>query len=313
MSAPKNIITIFTCGIIFGIAISPFLNSKPQNFILSPTQDLFAKEIVSQNKIDKKPELISNNKLKELFLSYDQEQLSLTKTHQVLGVNTTPVHEGVPKKTTAFLVNTHKTIALFGDSMVDTMETSAPYLHKELVKIYPNIKFDILNYGIGAQSVTKGLSRLNENLNYKDRQYLPILNSGADIFIVESFAYNPMDDIGEYENNMRLLLEKFIATGKPIYFLATIAPLKTNFGKGPGGVNWDNDSAWTHATKINSYLEKGLSIAKSYNLPIIDCYHSSIQSNGEGMSSYVNKHDGIHPSQSGHQYIASQISQSIDF
>jgi lysophospholipase L1-like esterase len=96
-----------------------------------------------------------------------------------------------------------------------------------------------------------------------------------------------------------------------VIFLATIAPLKTGFGKGPGGVNWDIDTAWLHALKIQSHIEAGLAVAAEINLPVIDCYHLTLQDNGEGISKYVNSHDGIHPSEAGHQYIARLITEKL--
>jgi len=311
MTAPKNIFTIFCFGMFFGIIISPFVNTKPQDILLSPTKNLFAQELMPQNNLQSKIPKSTDSYVNDLFASYDQEQNILIQNSQVLGASDVQTEDNLIKEKPIALLSGHKTIALFGDSMIDTMETDAPYLKKALKSSYPNIDFNLLNYGIGAQSVTKGLDRLNENINYKDRQYQAIFNSNADIFIIESFAYNPLDNSEEYETNMRSLLNQFVGLGKPVYFLATIAPLKVNFGKGPGGVNWDSDTAWTHATKIDSYLEKGISIARSLNIPVIDCYHPTLQTNGEGITIYVNKHDGIHPSVSGHQFIADKIAHMI--
>ena len=287
-----------------GLIISPYAINRPEDLLISPSKDLFAQEKMSNISPINTNQSSKSNQLVQLFVTYDQEQTKLNQTQQVLGQF---ISKSISEKTGT------KTIALFGDSMVDTMDTNLPYLAKSLQNIYPNVQFTLLNYGIGAQTVVKGLSRLSEEFNYKDRQYPAILASKADIFIIDSFAYNPMENIDEYENKLRQLLTQIKAVGKPVYFLATIAPLKANFGKGPGGVNWESDTAWTHATKIQAHLEKGIAVAKSLEIPIIDCYHPTLQTSGEGTSDYVNKNDGIHPSVAGHQYIASYIANMLEF
>jgi len=248
----------------------------------------------------------------DLFSYYDNEQLGLIDYDESRQTKEAEITQDTILNETLSDKKGHRTLVLYGDSMIDTMETNAPYLQNALQKIYPNISFDLLNYGIGAQPASKGLERINTSFEYKDRSYLPALEAKADIYIVDSFAYNPMENLAEYESALRGILEQFKSNGKPVYLVATIAPLKSNFGKGPGGVNWESDIAWTHATKIQTHIEKAIAVASYLNIPVIDCYHQTLQSNGEGIASMVNSHDGIHPSVAGHQFIAKQVADFIE-
>lgn len=305
----KLTLIIFSIGLILGVGLSPWASSKPQQAFISPVENVQALE---NSQINSKKD---SNTLKKMFSKFDQQQKLLKPDNKILGEktqNTNPSPSAQPIKVKS-IKSGNLTIAVFGDSMVDTMETNLPYLEKKLKSFYLNIKFNLLNYGIGSQNAKDGNNRFNNSFSYKDRNYLSILNSNADIIIVESFAYNPMDSVDEYDQNLRSILNKAKDSGKKIYFLATIAPLKKNFGKGPGGVNWDNDTAWNHATKIQEHMERGIAIARDLSIPIIDCYHTTLQNNGEGIVSYVNSHDGIHPSVAGHNYIAEKIAKTIEF
>lgn len=314
MPALKPYFIIFGFGMIFGFFISPFAVGSPKDILLSPSQNLFAQEVESiLPKTPPEKSQTTKINIDQLFAYFEQEQ-QILKNHEPQVLGTVDEINDQSSQIEPLSLKTGKlTIALFGDSMIDTMETNAPYLQQTLSKLYPNMQFDLLNYGIGAQTVAKGLERINQDFNYKDRQYPSILSSEADVFIIDSFAYNPMENLDEYASSLTQLIATFKATGKNVFLLATIAPLKSDFGKGPGGVNWDSDIAWTHATKINAHLEKAISIAQNQNIPIIDCYHATLLSSGEGLRAYVNKHDGIHPSIAGHQFIASQITKVLSF
>ncbi len=301
----KLLVAIFFLGILTGFSVSPFIESKPKDIFLSPVSTSQATINFQQpkKKISLKHKI---KRMDQLFKEFDQEQ----SNYQVNNKNNiSKIHN----QNTNIISNKygHKTIALIGDSMIDTMGTNLPYLQKQLKQYYPNMNFTMLNYGIGAQTAPMVLNRINNQFNYKDRHYPPILQSNADIFIVGSNAYNPIDNISEYTNAMNNIIQTIKSTGKPVYLLTTIAPIKSKFGMGPGGVNWDTNTAWNHATKIQEYLEKSLTIASTHNIPAIDAYHSTLQANGEGITTYINKHDGIHPSVAGHNYIANVIARKL--
>ncbi|NMB56720.1 SGNH/GDSL hydrolase family protein [Candidatus Beckwithbacteria bacterium] len=302
----KTLLAFFLCGAIFGLAISPFVNQKPQT-INPQTTPTFAYE----NQDDKESPETDQTTIKEKFAQIDYEQMRLrflrseNNKPNVLGTKTES------KPSLGSDKNGQATIALIGDSMVDTMGTNLPYLKTSLKNYYPNYQFNLLNYGIGGETVDKGLARVNQNLNYKDRSYNAITASNANIIIIDSFAYNPMDNLEDYKQNLQSLINQIRLNNTTVFFLATIAPLKVDFGKGPLGINWDKDTAYTHATKIQTQMEAAIILAKANGLPVIDCYHQTLQSNGEGIKSYVNSSDGIHPSELGHNFIASQIAYTL--
>ncbi|MFZ5845079.1 MAG: hypothetical protein ACOY0S_01275, partial [Patescibacteria group bacterium] len=108
---------------------------------------------------------------------------------QVLGAatETTPTPTPTPRKTR----QKKYTIALLGDSMVDTLGPDFPALQRELAKIFPKVKFEILNYGVGGTNIDLGLTRLTNDYLYQGRPTPPLVSQNPDIVVVESFGYNP--------------------------------------------------------------------------------------------------------------------------
>jgi hypothetical protein len=199
-------------------------------------------------------------------------------------------------------------IAVYGDSMVDTMGERLEYLEHSLKKLYPSVQFTLYNYGKGSENVEMGLSRWNSRLDYQDRHYPAISEVKPDIIVIGSFAYNPFTP---YERDrhwvgLTKLVEQAKATSGTIYMLAEIAPLRNNFGKGPNGVNWDDNTAYTHSGHIVEQLENTVGLSKNLGVGLIDVFHAS-----GGNASYVNPGDGIHPSVSGHEFTAGIIANTI--
>lgn len=198
-------------------------------------------------------------------------------------------------------------IALYGDSMIDTMGDMS-YLSTALAKKYPNVKFNLYNYGIGAQNVKVGFERINLKFSYANRNYDAIGAIGADAIVVGTFAYNPFDphNTENYKNNLRPLLNQLKATGKPVYLLIEVAPLKENFGVGPHGINWPPDLARKQSQHIEEQLTAARSVAQSLGIPIIDVYTLT-----KDRTNYTNPDDGIHPSVDGHIFTANLIVQTV--
>ncbi len=205
-------------------------------------------------------------------------------------------------------------VAAFGDSMVDTMGENLDYLDKALMARYPTTKFKFYNYGIGSQNVIDAIKRFNDPLIYKDRDYLPITQIEADVIIVSSFAYNPLEpyDRTLYLESLRGLINKSKSTGAKVYLLAEIAPIKTGFGKGVGGVNWDEEKVATHVAHIFSNLDGAVGLAARTKTPLINAYKKSQTDGKYGDQRYVGTHDGIHPSIEGEVFMADVIADSID-
>lgn len=207
------------------------------------------------------------------------------------------------------------TIAIIGDSMVDTMGERLEYLEHALTKKYPGTHFKLYNYGRGAENVEDGYSRLENPFKYQDRDYSPLREIKADIIIVGSYAYNPF---APYDRDRHWLgltrLVKDIAQMAPqVYMLAEIAPLRTQFGKGPNGVNWDQQTAYDHSGKIIQQLENAVGLSSALKVPLVNAFTPSLSqsSQKEGKSTLVNPSDGIHPSIEGHDFTARIIVEAL--
>lgn len=205
------------------------------------------------------------------------------------------------------------TIALFGDSMIDTMGENLEYLQEALNYEYPTTTFKLYNYGIGGQNVSEGLARFDSPFTNRERQYEPISKVNADIIILGSFAYNPFPthDKNKHFEELSLLVKKAKNVTNQVYVLAEIAPLKSGFGVGKNGINWPENLAHEHALRIIEQLDNAVLVSKSENIPLINAYYHSRIDGIFGDPSFVNIDDGIHPSQAGHIFMANLIVKTV--
>lgn len=218
----------------------------------------------------------------------------------------TPTQPIVLKKSTY-------TIAIFGDSMVDTMGENMEYLQETLASKYPQNKFNLYNYGIGGQNVEQGLARFESSFVNRKRQYPPIPALVPDVLIIGSFAYNPFPthDRNRHYSLLRELAAKAKNVSSNVYLMAEIAPLKTGFGKGKNGVNWPEDVAYEQASHIIEQLDDVINLSNEENIPLINVYYESRYEGSFGDPYFVNKDDGIHPSIAGHYFTAESIVEKI--
>lgn len=204
-------------------------------------------------------------------------------------------------------------IAAFGDSMVDTMGEHLEYLDKQMMARYPKTEFKFYNYGIGSQNVVEANRRFSEPFTYQSRNYPPLDKINPDVIIISSFAYNPLSpyDNQTYLTALKDVLSKAKQTKARVYLLAEIAPLKEGFGKGVGGVNWDDQKVKTHLEYIFQNLDSAVALAAQTNTPLINAYKKSQVDGKYGNKLYVGNHDGIHPSIEGEVFMATLIAQTI--
>lgn len=206
------------------------------------------------------------------------------------------------------------TIAIIGDSMIDTMGEDLPYLKESLAQKYPHLSFKLYNYGTGAQNVEEGLGRFNQSFRYKTRDFPPLSELKPDIIIVGSFSYNPFSPHNRDKHwlNLASLVQEAQRISTQVFLLAETAPLRSRFGQGPNGVNWNQDGAFAHSNNIIEQLENTVGLAKALNIPLVNAFNPSLNNDlREGKSQYVNPGDGIHPSVSGHQFIADLIANKL--
>ena len=236
--------------------------------------------------------------------------------NEIISLTSTPLVSPTPTSSISkpFSSKSLYTVAIIGDSMVDTMGEVMEYLDAEMEKKYPITKFLYYNYGTGAQNVEMGLNRLGSKFSYQTRNYPPLSELKPDILIIGSFAYNPFTP--HDRDKHWLTLTKLVQTAKQytprVYMLAEIAPLRRDFGKGPQGVNWSEDASVEHSLRVIQQLENTVGLSKTLSIPLIDTFTPSFYSElREGKHEYVNTADGIHPSVEGHKFMAKIIAEII--
>lgn len=204
-------------------------------------------------------------------------------------------------------------IAVYGDSMVETMGEDLPYLSSALSSKYPSTTFKLYNYGIGAENAQMGLDRFGNAFVRGNRNYPSVAALTPDILIVGSFAYNPFvpHDKNKHLSVLTELVNRSKSAGKKVYILVEIAPLADGFGAGPGGVNWPENLTDEHTLKIRDQLDNAMFLGSSLGVGLVNTYSPSVKSNGYGKAEYVNAHDGIHPSDTGHRFMAKIIADTI--
>lgn len=209
------------------------------------------------------------------------------------------------------------TIALLGDSMVDTLGPGVPALKTSLQHAYPQTSFTILNYGVGATNIDYGIERVTNGYTYLGNQMPSLSSTQPDIVVLESFGYNPFPvAIGGVDRHW-LALARAVDTirasipGAKIIIGATIAPNSKTFGDGAPGVAFAPQDKIERTTVIKEYLESTVKFASSQRLPLADAYHASLDAQGDGILKYINGGDHIHYSDAGRALFAQKIAGAI--
>jgi len=205
-------------------------------------------------------------------------------------------------------------IAVIGDSMEEVMGDSIDYVLTLLREKYPKTNFAMYNYGVGSENITSGLARFDAPFEHGTRHYPPIAEIKPDILIVGSYAYNPLVPFDKALHALKLteLVSKARQVSSKVYMLAEIAPVESDFGTGPGGVNWPVELANAQVQKIIEQMENVFTVATELQVPVIDVYNKSKKPNSiYGNPEYVSTHDHIHPSLLGQTFTAGIIINTI--
>lgn len=229
-------------------------------------------------------------------------------TPEVLGAS---VEE--PEPTPRTTRKSFYTIAVLGDSMVDTLGPGVPHLADALKKIYPRTQFTIYNYGVGGTNIDYGLQRITSDYLYLDSPVPALVSRMPDVVVVESFGYNPYSfDEGALDKHW-LVLAKIVDTLKgripnvKIVIAVTVAPDSSTFGDGAAGLAYTSQDKQKKTTVIKEYLESTVRFALSQNLPLADAFHPSLIAPAK----YINGGDHIHPSEEGKQLFAQKVTDAI--
>lgn len=209
------------------------------------------------------------------------------------------------------------TIAFLGDSMIDTLGSDLRLVHDELVRVYPDATFTLLNYGVGGENIVSGLERVTRDTVYLGQHRPSLLSQQPDVIVIESFGYNPFTfEMGALEQHwlsLAYIVDAIKANlqGTKIVIAATIAPNSRTFGDGASGLSFSQEDKWQRTQTIKSYLENALRFAQSERIPLADVYHASLDSAGDGKELYVNPGDHIHYSDLGRQLFARTVVNTI--
>ena len=228
---------------------------------------------------------------------------SLTPTPTQLPIRTT-------KKSTI-------TIALLGDSMIDTLGPDAPHLANALKKTYPNTTFIIKNLGVGGKPINDGIDRITNGYTYLGTSYPPLMSQNPDVVVLESFGYNATGTGQGAIDHHWLELARAVDVIKSnlpnakVVIAATIAPNSTRFGDGAPGLAFSSEDKQKRTTNIKQYIETAIKFAKSEHIPLADAYDASLDGSDDGKLAYINSGDHIHYSDAGRTLMGSKIAGAI--
>ncbi len=209
------------------------------------------------------------------------------------------------------------TIALLGDSMIDTLGPDIPDLQSQLASRFPTTNFTLLNYGVGGTNIDYGRERITNSYEYLGRQVASLVSRHPDIVVVESFGYNPFPDENRGVDRHWLAMAGVVDSlkknlpGADIIIAATIAPNAKVFGDGAAGIAFSREDKWQRVDVIKKYLESTVAFAKSQHLPLADAFHPSLGPDGNGNLAYINAGDHIHTSPAGRQFFAGKVAEAI--
>lgn len=252
-------------------------------------------------------------------VTFGQLTTSFISTGDVLGatIEAQPSPTPTPTPTPRLTRKKSFTIALLGDSMIDTLGPDAPALKFKLSSLYPGATFQVLNFGVGGTNIDYGLERITNSYSYLGEQKPSLASQNPDIVVVESFGYNPYSfDEGSLQRHW-LALAKIVdalkanVPGVQVIIAATIAPDAKTFGDGAPGVSFAAEDKWKRADVIKKYLDNAVKFARGEGLPLADAFHPSLASDGNGREVYINQGDHIHYSDAGRALFASVVTNTI--
>ena len=201
--------------------------------------------------------------------------------------------------------------------MIDTLGAAAPDLNSALTTFFPNTRWTIFNYGVGATTVDNGIERITNSYTYKGQVVPALETKHLSLLVVESFAYNPYangtDGLSRYQEQLGNLVEtlRTYFPGVPLVFVVTIAPNSRLFGDGAPGIAFSPEEKRERTDTIQSYLATAVRFARSERLPLADLYDASLMPNGDGDPIYISGTDHIHYSAVGRMLFTQKVIETI--
>ncbi len=212
------------------------------------------------------------------------------------------------------------TIFMVGDSMTLALGPHGGTFNQFINELYKKNDVYVLidNYAKGSNNILSINDQLTQKTTYWDSTFEPLLERNFDLILVESFGYNPLSSLGveggiKIQNEELDKLMKTLITTHPnsaIVFVATIAPNKENYAL-KVLLNISAVDRAKQAQERMAYIENHISYAKSHNIPLVNIYEKSLNSQGDGDLKYINPDDFIHPSFEGINFIGHEIANFI--
>jgi len=211
----------------------------------------------------------------------------------------------------------HMTIAMVGDSMIETLGSGVPDLQKKLVIYYPNTTFTILNNGVGSTTIDSGINRLTKDYVVNAKKIPSVVSQQPDLIIIESFAYNPYTlDEGALTRHWLALarimdiLREQLADAK-VLLSATITPNAKTFGDGAPFIAYTDIEKHEKVMTIKAFLDNTVRFARSENIPLANAYNPSTMRDGNGNWTYISPTDHIHYSTKGRLFFIDTLFEAI--
>lgn len=207
------------------------------------------------------------------------------------------------------------TIVMVGDSMTEYLGNSDE-LRVYLKNYYPGKTFEVLNYGFGSTNILSVQERLEKD-TFHGRVFRPILDIAFDLILIESFGNNPLSDYPldmglrkqtEALDNVVTSIKNSNPEGK-VVFVATISPNKRRYAEGQVDLTPEKRAEW--AGERIAYIKNHIDYAKAHQIPLVNIYEKSLNSEGDGNLSFISTTDFIHPSPSGVYFISEEIAKFI--
>lgn len=238
---------------------------------------------------------------------------------EVLSVGTSTTATATPTSAPANIGGGDKvtTIALLGDSMIDTLGPNVTTLNQSLARQYPSRSFNLLNYGVGSRDIEYGLYRLTNGYEYQGKHIDSLVSANPDIVVIESFAYNNFGNTQPGIDRHWLALGAITTTIKhrlpkaKIIIAATIAPNSIVYGNGIKDLHLTSLEKIEKANTTKLYLQNAINYATSQGYPLANAYQASISGN-DGQRQYISSTDNLHPSAIGAALFSDTIVKAVE-
>jgi hypothetical protein len=206
---------------------------------------------------------------------------------------------------------------LVGDSMLGSLGKSANKLRLNLISLYPDNEFVNYNYGFGSTNILSVPERLNSETTFNSEKFPPILKEQFDLIIFDSFAYNPLSELPLEEGLKKQteILDQSIKTiirehsNSVVAIIVPIAPSEEYFAKGVFDLTPELRKKWVEERV--AYIQNAISYAEKNNIPLINVYQKSLNTESQADLKFINPIDYIHPSEEGVNLISQTIAEFI--